>query len=213
MERKANLKPRIGLYTMGLRTYWGQFAGLEERMKHYGAFIAEKLTAMGAEVVRYDLVDTEDTGLAAGENDTAKALFLHDGHYCLSSEESALNVHREVGIPNFRGDILSGHGFVHACVVCENVDAAELGFYFVYCGQDGILIGNIHGKRIAFGTGFHAKRLGFFKINTGTIGGDNRGTLLCKGNANGLSKTCSGTGNDCDSSSQFKHFESSSISE
>ena len=29
MERKTNLKPRIGLYTMGLRHYWGQFAGME----------------------------------------------------------------------------------------------------------------------------------------------------------------------------------------
>ena len=33
MNRKPVKKPRIGLYSMGLKHYWGQFAGLEDRMK------------------------------------------------------------------------------------------------------------------------------------------------------------------------------------
>ena len=100
MERKTNLKPRIGLYTMGLRTYWSQFAGLEARMKHYGAFIAEKLEAMGAEVVRYDLVDTEDTGLAAGEmfnSHNVDLVFAHAGTYVNSS--CVLPVHQACKAP------------------------------------------------------------------------------------------------------------------
>ena len=100
MERKNVLKPRIGLYTMGLRTYWGQFAGLEDRMKLYGAFIAEKLEAMGAEVVRYDLVDTEDTGLAAGEMFNAHnvdLIFAHAGTYVNSS--CVLPVHQACNAP------------------------------------------------------------------------------------------------------------------
>ena len=35
-------KPRIGIYTMGLKAYWNQFPGLRERLLHYGQFIAEK---------------------------------------------------------------------------------------------------------------------------------------------------------------------------
>lgn len=43
-------KPRIGIYTMGLKAYWNQFPGLRERLLHYGQFIAEKIAEMDAEV-------------------------------------------------------------------------------------------------------------------------------------------------------------------
>lgn len=41
-------KPRIGIYTMGLKAYWNQFPGLRERLLHYGQFIAEKIAEMDA---------------------------------------------------------------------------------------------------------------------------------------------------------------------
>ena len=88
MDRKKKLAPRIGLYTMGLHHYWAQFQGLEDRLKQYGEFIEKKLTAMGAEVVRYDLVDTEDAGLAAGEMFNAHnvdLVFAHVGTYVNSA--------------------------------------------------------------------------------------------------------------------------------
>lgn len=100
MERKARLKPRIGLYTMGLHTYWSQFAGLEARMKHYGAFIASKLEEMGAEVVRYDLVDTPDAGRKAGElfqSRNVDLIFAHAGTYVNSS--CVLPVHQICNAP------------------------------------------------------------------------------------------------------------------
>ena len=52
MERKPVKKPRIGLYSMGLKHYWGQFPGLEERMKGYGAFIAAKLEELTGQEAR-----------------------------------------------------------------------------------------------------------------------------------------------------------------
>ncbi len=100
MERKPNLKPRIGLYTMGLRTYWAQFPGLESRMRLYGKFIAEKLETMGAEVIRYDLVDTEDAGRAAGEffqQNNVDLIFAHAGTYVNSS--CVLPVHQVCSAP------------------------------------------------------------------------------------------------------------------
>lgn len=100
MERKATLKPRIGLYSMGLKHYWGQFPGLEARMKHYGAFIAEKLEAMGAEVVRYDLVDCEQAGKEAGEyfqSHNVDLVFAHAATYVTSA--SVLPVHQICNAP------------------------------------------------------------------------------------------------------------------
>ena len=44
MEKlKAVKKARIGIYTMGLKAYWSQFAGLHDRMIEYGNFIAKKV--------------------------------------------------------------------------------------------------------------------------------------------------------------------------
>ena len=47
MDRKANRKARIGVYTTGLKAYWPQFKGLKERLEGYGRFIAEKIAAFG----------------------------------------------------------------------------------------------------------------------------------------------------------------------
>ena len=42
---------KIGLFGIGLNTYWGQFDGLLERLQGYQRQIAEKMSGMGAEVV------------------------------------------------------------------------------------------------------------------------------------------------------------------
>ena len=47
--RKEAKKPRIGVYSMGLKHYWGQFPGLRERMIEYGEFITKKVEGFGAE--------------------------------------------------------------------------------------------------------------------------------------------------------------------
>ena len=68
MDRKANRKARIGVYTTGLKAYWPQFKGLKERLEGYGRFIAEKIAAFGdVEVFNFGLVDCSDRGIEAGE--------------------------------------------------------------------------------------------------------------------------------------------------
>lgn len=59
-------KPRIGIYTMGLKAYWNQFPGLRERLLHYGQFIAEKIAEMDAEVFFTGLQTAKRQGKAAG---------------------------------------------------------------------------------------------------------------------------------------------------
>jgi hypothetical protein len=41
------MKPKIGIYTMGLAAYWNQFPGLRERLLEYGNFIAKKVEELG----------------------------------------------------------------------------------------------------------------------------------------------------------------------
>ena len=64
MQKKTQKKPRIGLYSCGLRCYWSQFEGLRGRLVGYGTFMKETMEAMGAEVFYYEMVDAEDAGVA-----------------------------------------------------------------------------------------------------------------------------------------------------
>lgn len=94
---KETRKARIGVYTMGLKHYWGQFPGLRERMIEYGQFISDKITAMGnAQVFFYGLVDCEQEGHKAGEYFNANnvdLIFAHAGTYVTSG--SILSVHQD----------------------------------------------------------------------------------------------------------------------
>lgn len=98
---KETKKARIGVYTMGLKHYWGQFPGLRERMIEYGQFIADKITAMGnATVYFYGLVDCEQEGEKAGEYFNANnvdLVFAHAGTYVTSA--SVLPVHQVCKAP------------------------------------------------------------------------------------------------------------------
>ena len=90
-----NSKARIGIYTMGLKAYWNQFAGLRERMIAYGQSIADGVSAMGAEVFFYGLVDCEEEGRKCGEYMNAHnvdLIFAHAGTYVTSA--SVLPVHQ-----------------------------------------------------------------------------------------------------------------------
>lgn len=42
------MKARVGIYSVGLETYWSQFAGFFERVQFYNKFIAEKMSKTGA---------------------------------------------------------------------------------------------------------------------------------------------------------------------
>ena len=50
-------KMKIGLFSIGLDTYWGQFDGLLPRLEGYQNEIAQRLGGMNAEVVSAGMVD------------------------------------------------------------------------------------------------------------------------------------------------------------
>lgn len=87
-------KPRVGLYSAGLKAYWNQFEGLKDRLTGYGKFIESKLEPY-AEVFNFGLVDDEISGRKAGEwlnSKNVDIVFCHSATYFTSS--SVLPVHQ-----------------------------------------------------------------------------------------------------------------------
>ena len=79
---------KVGLFGIGLDTYWPQFEGLLERLQGYQSQIADKMESFGAEVVNVGLVDSPIVAREkAQELKTADVdiLFLYVSTYALSS--------------------------------------------------------------------------------------------------------------------------------
>ena len=98
----ATLPPRhrIGLFSIGLDTYWAQFDGLLARLEGYNKEVAQRLEALGADVVNLGMIDDAEKAVAAGhafrQNDV-DLIFLHVATYALSS--TVLPVVRRAGVP------------------------------------------------------------------------------------------------------------------
>lgn len=79
---------KVGLFSIGLEAYWGQFAGLRERLDRNNEAIGHRLEALGAEVVNVGMVDSPEKAVAAGHifrREDIYLLFLHVSTYALSS--------------------------------------------------------------------------------------------------------------------------------
>lgn len=91
---------KIGLFGIGLNTYWGQFDGLLDRLEGYRRRIADRLGDMHAEVVDAGMVDEPAKAEAAAdllkENDV-ELVFLYISTYALSS--TVLPVVSRLGVP------------------------------------------------------------------------------------------------------------------
>ena len=91
---------KVGLFGIGLDTYWPQFVGLEERLRGYTRRIAERFTSLGVEVVNLGLVDNPEKALSAGHElrrADVDLIFLHVTTYALSS--TVLPVVRRTKVP------------------------------------------------------------------------------------------------------------------
>ena len=83
-----NSSLKIGLFGIGLDTYWPQFAGLKERLEGYLNLVHEKLSAIHPSVVNAGLVDNVDKAFAAGKQfktEDVELIFLYVTTYALSS--------------------------------------------------------------------------------------------------------------------------------
>lgn len=91
---------RVGLFGIGLDTYWPQFKGLHERLCGYQGQIRERMAGLGAEVVDAGLVDSVPRAREAAEmfrREGVDLLFLYVSTYALSS--TVLPVVQRAGVP------------------------------------------------------------------------------------------------------------------
>ena len=93
-------KLRVGLYGIGLETYWPQFEGLYERLQGYQNRIREKMEAYGVAVIDAGLVDNPQKAIEAGDflrSQNVDLLFLFISTYALSS--TVLPVAKRLNVP------------------------------------------------------------------------------------------------------------------
>lgn len=79
---------KIGLFGIGLDSYWPQFAGLKERLEGYLTLVQEKLSAIHPHIINAGLVDSADKAFAAGRmfrTEDVDIIFLYVTTYALSS--------------------------------------------------------------------------------------------------------------------------------
>jgi len=84
----SNQPLRVGLFGIGLDTYWPQFAGLKERLEGYLTKVAGKLAKDGVEICNAGLVDSPERAVEAGRffrRSEVDIVFLHVTTYALSS--------------------------------------------------------------------------------------------------------------------------------
>jgi L-arabinose isomerase len=97
---KASSSPRVGLFGIGLDTYWPQFPGLKERLEGYLGVVESKLRRPDVEIVNLGLIDTPEKALEAGHRfrqEDVDLIFLHVTTYALSS--TVLPVVRRAKVP------------------------------------------------------------------------------------------------------------------
>src|ERR1700733_4876548 len=79
---------KIGLFGIGLETYWQQFSGLKERLEGYQLAIAEKLQQDARHIINAGLVDNVDKARAAADlfrHEDVSLIFLYVSTYALSA--------------------------------------------------------------------------------------------------------------------------------
>ncbi len=100
MNNTANRNVRVGLFGIGLDTYWPQFEGLLEKLRGYQQDIHHRIERDGVDVIDAGLVDNvpkarEAAGLFKRED--VEIIFLYVSTYALSS--TVLPVVREARVP------------------------------------------------------------------------------------------------------------------
>ncbi len=91
---------KVGLFGIGLDTYWGQFEGLLENLKNYQTQIKQKIECFNVEVIDAGMVDNPEKAREAADllkNKDVEIVFLYVSTYALSS--TVLPIAQKVKVP------------------------------------------------------------------------------------------------------------------
>ena len=86
--KSSEAQLNVGLFSIGLDTYWPQFPGLRERLAAYTERVARKLEALHVQVTNLGLIDTPEKSVMAGHAlrmADVDLIFLYVTTYALSS--------------------------------------------------------------------------------------------------------------------------------
>ncbi len=131
-ERSAGV--RVGLFGVGLDTYWPQFEGLQGRLEGYLGGIEAGLSRSGAEVVSAGLVDNIEKAGQAGATFRARdvrLIFLYVSTYALSS--TVLPVVQKSGVPVVVLNLQPGKAIDYAAFNALGDRGKMTGEWLAYC--------------------------------------------------------------------------------
>ena len=134
MNRSTDQSLRIGLFAIGLDTYWPQFAGLKERLEAGLQTIEKKLAAIHPAVVNAGLVDGVDKAFAAGRRfrtEDVDLIFLYVSTYALSS--TVLPVVQRAKVPVIILNLSPGAAIDYAAFNAMTDRTAMTGEWLAYC--------------------------------------------------------------------------------
>ena len=109
----------VGVVSVGLKTYWGQFDGLYERLTGYHAEIVSGLHAAGAHIIDAGMVDDEEKAKAAAESflcNQVDLVFLYISTYSLSSIVflTVRNIHTKVILLNLQPTPALNYSYINS---------------------------------------------------------------------------------------------------
>ncbi|MET0394954.1 MAG: arabinose isomerase, partial [Chitinophagaceae bacterium] len=125
---------KIGLFGIGLDSYWPQFSGLKERLEGYLAQVEERLQALHPHVVNAGLVDNADKAFAAGERfrkEDVGIVFLYVTTYALSA--TVLPVVQRAKVPVVILNLSPGPGIDYRSFNAMTDRTAMTGEWLAWC--------------------------------------------------------------------------------
>ncbi|MDC7232931.1 MAG: L-fucose/L-arabinose isomerase family protein [Spirochaetales bacterium] len=146
------METRVGLFGIGLDTYWDQFEGLQERLTNYLNDIEDKISSYKVTVINAGLVDNPEGAKEKADyfrQEKVEAIFLYVSTYALS--HTVLPIVQELKVPvivlnlqpvaaidyekfNALGDrgVMTGEWLAH----CQACSIPELACVFNQAGID-----------------------------------------------------------------------------
>lgn len=133
-SNQTNPGLKIGLFGIGLNTYWDQFEGLEQRLSGYVDEMADKLAGFGSEVVNLGLIDTPHKAFEAGSRfrrEDVDLIFLYVTTYALSS--TVLPVVKRAKVPVVILNLTPGAAIDYTAFNKMQNRTAMTGEWLAYC--------------------------------------------------------------------------------
>lgn len=131
---KYNQQLKIGLFGIGLDTYWPQFEGLKERLEGYLAEVHRRMAALHPHIINAGLVDTTDKAFEAGyrfRTEGVDIIFLYVTTYALSS--TVLPVVQQSKVPVIVLNISPEAAIDYAAFNSMNNRTRMTGEWLAYC--------------------------------------------------------------------------------